>query len=484
MAPRRNLSRPFGPKKSLKFGIPSPDGLNLRRTGSHQKKDMAEILPFRALRFNPETVGKLESVVTQPYDKISPEMQARYYAASQFNIVRVIRSREEPGDSAKNNVYTRAAETLGGWIRNRALVSEAEPALYRYDQEFREPQDARAIMRRRGFIALGRLEDYSAGIVFPHEETLSGPKADRLELLKATHAHFGQIFVLYSDPEGAIEATLESYSPATERPWERATDEYGTVHTVWRVQNGSAIESIVEKMRSKKLVIADGHHRYETALAFRDFGRSRLGDDPRADYAMMTFVRMETDGLTILPTHRVLHSLRDFDWKGTLAGAQEFFEWTLAAREGGDWRGRFLTTLSELGRARPALGVYAGSERLGWLALKPAIPLARLLPDLPSALARLDTVLLHRLLIERVLGISREAVREEKNLRYIREPDLAFEEVDRGRAHMAFLMNPTPVREVWGNALAGHVLPQKSTDFYPKLLSGLTAYWLDNPAGI
>ena len=128
--------------------------------------------------------------------------------------------------------------------------------------------------------------------------------------------------------------------------------------------------------------------------------------------------------------------------------------------------------------------LHRGSERLGWLALKTAIPLARLLPDLPPTLARLDTVLLHRLLIERVLAISREAVREEKNLRYVREPDLAFEEVDRGRAQVAFLMNPTPVKEVWGNALAGHVLPQKSTDFYPKLLSGLTAYWLDNPAGI
>ena len=445
---------------------------------------MAEILPFRALRFNPEIVGKLESVVTQPYDKISPEMQARYYAASPFNIVRVIRGLEEPVDSAENNVYTRAAETLGDWIQSRALVSEGEPALYRYDQEGRWPRGARAVMRRRGFIALGRLEDYSAGIVFPHEETFSGPKADRLELLKATHAHFGQIFVLYSDPEGTIEAALDKDSPATERPWERASDEYGTVHSVWRIQDSSAIESIVEKMRAKKLVIADGHHRYETALAFRGFWRSQHGDDPRADYAMMTFVRMETDCLTILPTHRVLHSLRDFDWEIALAGAREFFEWTPATREGGDWRGRFLNALAELGRMRPALGVYGGSERLGWLALKPAIPLQRLLPDLPPSLARLDTVLLHRLLIERVLAISREAVREEKNLRYVREPDLAFEEVDRGRAQVAFLMNPTPVKEVWGNALAGHVLPQKSTDFYPKLLSGLTAYWLDNPAGI
>jgi len=440
---------------------------------------MAEILPFRALHYNQALVPKLDAVVTQPYDKITAEMQARYYAASPFNIVRVLRGRDEPGDTGKRNVYARAAETLGEWIQNRVLVSESAPALYRYEQEYRLPGND-APRKRRGFIALGRLEDYSAGVVHPHEETLSAPKADRLELLKATHAHFGQIFVLYSDPEGAIEAAFES----REHPWQKTTDEYGTVHSAWKVAEPDKIEGVVEAMRPTKLVIADGHHRYETALAFRSLWRSKHGDDPRADYAMMTFVRMETDGLTILPTHRVVHGLGAFDWEKFLQGTRLAFEWRAARQEELVSASRFHETLAELGRARTAFGVYAGPRRAGWLALRPSADLGKLLPEVPATLARLDTVILHRLLVEQVLGVTRAAVREEKSLRYVREPERVFEEVDSGRANLAFLLNPTPIRDVWGNALAGHVLPQKSTDFYPKMLSGLTLYWLDNPAGI
>jgi uncharacterized protein (DUF1015 family) len=457
--------------------------LNLRHMESHPKREMAEILPFRALHYNPAVVPELETVVTQPYDKITSEMQARYYAASPFNIVRVIRGREEPADSKKNNVYTRAAKALKEWIRGQILVSENAPALYRYDQEYRIPGSDGPWKRRRGFIALGRLEEYSAGVVHPHEETLSRPKADRLELLKATHAHFGQIFVLYSDRAGAIEQALESAAEASGRPWRKATDEDGTVHSVWRVAEERVIESVLEKMRAKPLVIADGHHRYETALAYRKIWRSEHADDPRANYAMMTFVPMESDGLTILPTHRVLGSLPEFNGENMLAVARQFFDWIPAQGDASAPR-QFLTRLAELARSRTAFGVYAGKGQAGWLTLRADQNLERLIPGTPPTLARLDTVLLHRLLIERVLGVTPEAVREERNLRYLREPQLAIEQVDRSRANVAFLLNATPIRDVWENALDGHVLPQKSTDFYPKMLTGLAAYWLDNPAGI
>lgn len=458
-------------------------GLNLRRVASHRKQEMAEILPFRALHYSPARVPELQAVVTQPYDKITPEMQARYMAASPYNMVRVIRGREEAGDSKKNNVYTRAAKTFEEWIRGQVLVWEDAPALYRYDQEYRLPASDGAMRRRRGFIALGRLEEYSARVIHPHEETLSRPKADRLELLKATHAHFGQIFVLYSDPQGAIEQALESEGERSGRPWIEATDEYGTAHSVWRVQDERVMESVVEKLRAKPLVIADGHHRYETALAFRKLWRGEHGDDPRADYAMMTLVRMESDGLTILPTHRVLDSLPEFSWQKTLASAQQFFDWIPAEVSEGALP-QFLSRLAELGRSRATFGVYAGKHQAGWLALRAGADPERLIPGTAPTLARLDTVLLHRLLFEPVLGVTRQAVREEKNLHYIREPRLAREEVDRGRAQVAFLLNATPIRDVWENALGGHVLPQKSTDFYPKMLTGLAAYWLDNPAGI
>ena len=443
---------------------------------------MAEILPFRALRYNPEKVGDLNRVVTQPYDKISPEMQARYYDLSPYNLVRIIRGRPAATDSPADNVYTRAARHFRDWVEQRVLVADPEPALYPYDQEYKVPGQALSTRRRRGFIALGRLEDYSAGVMHRHEETLSGPKADRLELLKTTRAHFGQIFVLYSDPAGEIERALERKAPG--KPALLVTDEYGTVHRVWNEGDPVTIRKIVSALRDKSLVIADGHHRYETALAYRDFCRAQGKNDARADYVMMTLVRKESAGLTILPTHRVVHSLPGFDWNGFLPAAGRYFTREEISAAGDDVAAKLIARLAEAGREGPSLLAYAGPGRAALLRPRPDLDVAVALPELPAGLRCLDVVILHRLLLEQVLGIDRRAVEEEKNLRYIREAADALAQVERGEAQVAFLMNPTPVEDVWTNALAGNPLPQKSTDFYPKLLSGLTVYWLDNPAGI
>ena len=477
---------------------------------------MAEVLPFRAVHYKSERVSGLNKVVTQPYDKISPEMQARYYDLSPYNLVRIIRGRHLSNDGLKENVYTRAAAHFREWMEQRILASEMDPALYPYHQEFALPGRAGAKLERTGFIALLRLEDYSAAVVHRHEETLSGPKADRLELLKATRAHFGQIFMLYSDPAGAIEATLETGDPV----WQHVEDEYGTLHSVRRVTDPLIIEQATEAMIGKKLVIADGHHRYETALAYRDLCRAEIPElgargsgfgtavpglgtrgagsanpgpkprtpspetrDVRAEYVMVTLVRMESPGLAILPTHRVVHSLSGFDWQRFAAGSRAVFDWEDAIHYVGDWQ-RFEEHLTEAGRGWPALGVYAGPGRLAVLRLRKDADLASLLPDLPTSLRRLDVVILHRLLLGTVLGINQQAVREERNLRYVREPEAATAEVDEGRAQVCFLMNATPIAAVYENALAGIPMPQKSTDFYPKLLSGLTIYWLDDPAGI
>jgi uncharacterized protein (DUF1015 family) len=445
---------------------------------------MADIYPFRALHYNPAMVGNLERVVTQPYDKITAEMQERYYEQSPYNLVRIIRGRHYPDDSARDNVYIRAARDFHDWVGRQVLNSESAPALYPYHQEYVVPGQPGTRKDRRGFFALCRLEDYSQGVVHRHEETLSGPKADRLELLKATRAHFGQIFVLYSDPAGAVESLLAPHTQP--KPWEQVKDEYDTVHSVWQVAAPETIEQIVSIMRDKKLVIADGHHRYETALAYRDYCRAQGEPDPRAEFVMMTFVRQETDGLTILPTHRLVHRLPRFDWTEFLAAAQAVFSCNEVTMEGpvGQWRGRFLGDLGRAGLDKTAFGAYAGPEKLALLRLRPDFELDRALPDLPPTLRRLDVVILHRLVLETILGIDRQAVREEKNLAYYREFEAAAEQVEKNRAQLCLCLNPTPIAAVCDNALAGHVLPQKSTDFYPKLLSGLTAYWLDNPAGL
>jgi uncharacterized protein (DUF1015 family) len=442
---------------------------------------MAEIHPFRALYYNPSRIQELWKVVTQPYDKISPEMQSRYYRSSPFNLARVIRGQIYAEDGIQDNVYLRAARCFREWIEDRILVADSEPAIYPYDQEYEVPGRRGSKKVRRGFIAICRLEDYSARIVHPHEETLSAPKTDRLELLKATHAHFGQIFALYSDPTGLVESLLAQSVP--DQPWEQVTDEYQTLHSVRRIAGPQEISQIVSAMTDKKLVIADGHHRYETALGYRDYCRARGISDQRADYVMMTFVRMESDGLTILPTHRLVHSLPGFDWIKFLAQAHYIFDEKEfpAQPEDQNWTSRFLENLAEAGREAPAFGAYAGRGRLALLRLRSDFDVDTALNDLPPTLRRLDVVLLHRLILQQLLGINRQAVLEERNLTYHREFPAAAGAVANGEAQLCLLLNPTPVEAVRDNALAGLTLPQKSTDFYPKLLSGLTIYRLENP---
>jgi uncharacterized protein (DUF1015 family) len=445
---------------------------------------MAEILPFRALHYDPEKIRDLGAVVTQPYDKISAEMQRHYYQSSPYNLVRIIRGQTTADDGPTNNVYVRAANDFRQWIESGVLKPDHAAAFYPYHQDYEVPGQARVRKLRRGFITLLRLEDYSARVVHRHEETLSGPKADRLELLKATRAHFGQIFMLYSDPEGVVESLL---APATTgQAWEQTTDEYGTRHSVWRISDAQVAAKISSAMHDKQLVIADGHHRYETALAYRNYCRETGRADARAEYVMVTCVPLETDGLTILPTHRMVHDLAPFDWYKFSASARAIFDWEEVSLIGPprDWLSEFLTRLAAAGRERPAIGAYAGPGKLALLRLRSDFDWERALADLAPTLRRLDVVLLHRQVLERLLGIDQAAVRGEKNLTYFREAALACEGVDEGRGQIAFLLNPTPVAAVHDNAIADCPMPQKSTDFYPKLLSGLAIYWLDNPAGV
>ena len=234
---------------------------------------MAHIEPFRALRYDPTRVS-LPQVVTQPYDKITPTMQDGYYAASPYNLVRVILGKEHATDHSGENRYSRASQFFRDWRRHGIFLQDPQPALYLYVQRFTVP-GIKTELERRGIIALGRIEDYSAGVVFRHEQTLAKPKADRLELLRATRAHFGQLFMLYSDPAAEIEGLLApSGNPDLVTPDLLIPDEYGVSHRVWRITDPGLVNLVRGKMRDKKLVIADGHHRYETALNFRNEQRA------------------------------------------------------------------------------------------------------------------------------------------------------------------------------------------------------------------
>jgi uncharacterized protein (DUF1015 family) len=440
---------------------------------------MAETRPFRAFHYDTNRV-RLDRALTQPYDKITPAMQEKYYAASPYNLISIERGRGLPGDTSQSNVYTRAAKTLNEWIAQKILAQDAAPNIYIYSQEFLVP-GTQTRRTRLGFIALGRVEDYAAKIVFRHERTLSAPKVDRIELLRHTRAQTGQLFMLYDDPARKIEMALEEavrkFAPA------ELADEFGVMHRLWGVADRGFAERIQNAMREKKLIIADGHHRYETALAYRDDCRARAATlDPLAAYefAMMTFVNTHSRGLVILPTHRLLRNLPDFHFDKIRKDAQRYFDWYgypfSSSEERSAAYAEFRKDLKSQSHGRRAIGIYAGGGAFYLFTLRRSADLTQLLPELSEAQRGLDVVLLHRLLLEKVLCISAEAVAAEKNVGYERETDAAVAAVDGGEAQVACLLNPVRVGQVTEIALAGDVLPQKSTDFYPKLLSGLAIY--------
>jgi uncharacterized protein (DUF1015 family) len=450
---------------------------------------MALVYPFRAYRYNPR-VAPFDRVLTQPYDKISPAMQDKYYAADENNLITVEKGRTLPGDSPENNVYTRAAAKMGQWIAQRVVVQDQAPAFYSYSQEFTVP--GTSLKRtRRGFIGAGKLEDYAAEVIFRHEHTLSGPKKDRLELLRNTTTHTGQLFLLYSDPALRVDAILDKVQAAN-APVTEIVDEYAVTHRLWMIANPETVAAIQKAMEDQKLVIADGHHRYETSLNFRNELRERTGKiDPDASYerSMMTFINTRSEGLTILPTHRVVANVRDFSWSAMRRYLEPWF-----VTEAFPFRNdverhsaeeKFLAALKAR-KAKRAIGVYPaaepGAKAFYLLTLRPEADLARLLPGLSQLQGELDVVLLHQGILEPALGITPQAVTTESNLTYEREIASALEAVDSGKAQLAFLLNPVDVELVVKVATSGEVMPQKSTDFYPKLMSGITMYRIEEPS--
>jgi len=433
---------------------------------------MAMISPFRAWRYDGGQVP-IRQVVTQPYDKITSAMQESYYQASRYNLVRIILGKRGEADTGSENVYTRAAASFSEWRRSGVLRQDAEPSLYRYSQKFAVPGSGREA-ERRGFIALGRIEEYSAGVVFRHEQTLAKPKADRLDLLRATRAHFGQLFMLYNGG-GKAEALLDSSSHGGADI--EVTDEYDVVHRVWKVADPGIIASVQEQMRDQKLVIADGHHRYETALAYRNERRQAASSDGPApyDHVMMTFVDMDLPGLVILPTHRAVFGLPDPKVSSFANEVRRFFN--VEEIDPGVDAGRATAILQRAGFAGTALLAVTRERALLLHTPKPVGE--AIFGNLSLRQQGLDVVQLHKCLLEGCLEISEEAIRDQQNVVYLRETAEALAQVREGRMQMVFLMNPVRMKEVRDIALAGEVLPQKSTDFYPKLLSGLTIYALE-----
>ncbi|MGA7161239.1 MAG: DUF1015 domain-containing protein, partial [Bacteroidota bacterium] len=419
---------------------------------------MPIIKPFRGIRYN-QTGVNINTVVAPPYDVISPEQQNQLYDKDPYNIVRLILGRED-------DRYSAAAQSFKEWQDNGVLNREARPAIYPLVQTFTATTGA--VIQRKGFIALCHLEEFEKGIVLPHEKTLSKAKEDRFKLFKATNSNFSQIFGLYSDAAKKVDAAiapLYSTQAAVDVTFENVRNQ------LWVITESRAIEKIAMEMEPKQVLIADGHHRYETALAYRDLMRSQNPNHNGTElynYVMMFFTNLDDEGLVIFPTHRVIHSLPEFHWNEFGTTIQKYFTLTEFPTQAAMLKG--------LGsHARYAYGIIVKEGSKYWIAsLKNPASLGTLVPEsLPIEVKDLDVVLLHSFLLGRVLGISIEAQDKKLNIHYIQSVADCESEIAKGLAQIAFVVNPTKIDQVRAVAKAGHTMPQKSTFFYPKLLSGL-----------
>ncbi len=431
---------------------------------------MANIKPFRGIRYDPARIKDMSTVVSQPYDRVRHGLQDRYYALSEYNISRIIKGKEFAGDDENSNVYTRASGYLTKWLQAGILIREEQPAIYVYHQQFTLPDGKQ--VTRKALVGALELTSFDEGVVLPHERTHSGPKVDRLNLVRATETYFGNIFMLYPDPENRIDALLE---PAIER--EPDVDLYelhekDVRQMVWVVTDPKVIDELVTEMGPRRnLIIADGHHRYETALNYRQEQRARFPDAPANagfNYRLVTLVSMSDPGLTILPTHRLIFGYDKLSSQEMLEKAGAFFSIEQVADRPA-LEARMAETLGKTGQYGLAT---AGGTYL--LTLNDLSAMDKLTPGRTDAWKSLDASILHELLLEQVLGLSKGSIERLEHISYLREPDLGYEQVASGEAQFLFLLNPTRMEQVMACTAAGEKMPQKSTDFYPKVITGLT----------
>ena len=434
---------------------------------------MADFRPFKSLTYNlerlratPESGAGLAEVLTEPYDKITPAMQATYYDRHAHNIVRIILGREEAGDDDQRNRYTRAAEFLHAWEHEGVLVRHERPAIFDYKQTF---QVGSRTLTRRALIGRVRLSRPEEGKVLPHERTLSKPKADRLNLLRHTRAHFGQIFLLH--PGNGSEFEAPRMGATLLAAWE---DETGIAHRLAAIDTAAALAAIKGVLDPMTFYIADGHHRYETSLNYREEMREQYPNhstDAPFEFTMATLVAMDDPGMVVLPTHRLVHQVANFDPHALRHGLTEWFE--LEPAVGLD---ALLARMAQAGRADHWLGMFLPPGEFTVLKLRCDRDRKPLFAGQPPLWDSLDVAILHTMVLDKLLGIDEARLREESNLHYLREAAPGVERVRAGEAQALFLLNPTPVRSVQAIANARSRMPQKSTDFYPKLPTGMTIY--------
>lgn len=420
---------------------------------------MAIIKGMNGLRYNSEVAGDLNTLVCPPYDIISDEEREQYLDNNGYNIIRLELPKGE-------NKYKDAGNALNEWLEKGVLKQEDKESIYVYEMEFTANGNKNAV---KGFVSLVKLEEFSKGIVLPHEETLSKAKADRFNLMSETFCNFSQIYSLYMDEDGKAYSAIDACSQG--KPDMEISDNDGVIHRMWCVSDEKVLNSLAKTFEDKKLYIADGHHRYETALNFHkhlcDTGIS--DESSQSGYIMMMLVNMENDGLVVFPTHRLVRDLNNFNADDVSGKFGEYFDVS-------DIKGRkevedSLNKLYEQGKK--AFAMYSGNDSFKLLVLKNKSAVKEAMPDMSDSYCGLDVSVLHTLVLEKIFGIDKENMANQINLTYTKTVDEAISSVDSGKANCSFILNPTKVSEIRDVALAREKMPQKSTYFYPKTITGL-----------
>lgn len=422
---------------------------------------MAEIKAFKGLRYT-EKAGDIANLCCPPYDIISGEEREALIRKNPYNLIRL----ELPvlGGSEDLAPYHEAANTLRAWLKDEILKTDEKDAIYIYEMEFSAYGKSHKV---KGFVSLVKLEPFSKGVILPHEETLSKAKADRFNLMKTTGCNFSQIYSLYMDEDNSAFSLIDKASQG--QPHSSFTDGDNVTHRMWIVTDSEFIAALTEKFADKKLYIADGHHRYETALNFKNYVEGNLDEIGSSEYVPMMLVNMENDGLVVFPTHRIVRDLQSFDYNEVCEKCREYFDITpYLNREKGEE-----CLAKAYAEGKKAFVLFTGDNNYTLLTLKNLDVMNTLLPEGCAALKQLDVTVLHTLILERIFGIDKENMAKQINLTYTRSMQEAIEAVDQKRANCCFLLNPTRVEEIRDVAAAGDKMPQKSTYFYPKLTTGL-----------
>ncbi|GAO04433.1 DUF1015 domain-containing protein [Anaeromyxobacter sp. PSR-1] len=436
---------------------------------------MAEIVPFRGVRYAATRGRALGQLLAPPYDLVSLEQRDELLRRSPENIAHVAIGEERAGDGPGSNKYTRAAELWTGWMQRGVLRRDPGPALYALEQAFWAPDGRQA--RRRGFLAAVRLHEFSEGVIVPHEKTLTAPRADRLEILKAVRANLSPIIGLYRDEDRTTSRALEAVA-AGELVAETDSDD-GVHHRLWRAEQPEVVAALQQAVADKRIFIADGHHRYVSGLAYRKLVEAqRPGLPPGAghNYILMFLCPMSDPGLMLFPTHRLVFGLKDFSVARLTGALERYFRIETLPEDirrpaGRAWA---IAKLSEhFGKSSSFLMVTAEDQKARVLTLRDEADLEE--AELPrnETLRALDVTVLHSVVLQHVLGLSASAQENQESLTYVRDAGEAVNRVLSGEHQVGFLVNPTPMWQVEAVGDAGETMPQKSTYFYPRLQSGL-----------